>query len=227
MRRFWKAAAAVAAGDGWGVALDGKAVRTPAGMALVVPTRSLAEAIAVEWDAVDAEVKPAAMRLTGLANVAIDRAGAMLADQIAAYGETDLLCYRAEGPASLMARQRERWEPLIGWAEARYGVRFLVTTGIVHAPQPEATRARLAAEVGARSAWEQAGLHPVVTVTGSLVLGLAVLEGAISAGEAWEAGALDEIWQAEQWGEDSLAAAARADRRAAVDAGARLLALLR
>lgn len=227
MKRFWREACAEPAeGGGWGVALDGRPLRTPARARLAVPSEALARAIAGEWLAVEGEVRPAAMPLTGLANAAIHRAGPELADQIAAFGESDLLCYRADGPAELVARQAAAWDPPLAWARARFDIGFVLATGVMHAPQPVATVERLRAAVAALDRFRLAGLHPVVTVSGSLVLGLALHEGAIEAEAAWQAGALDELWQAERWGEDPLAAQARAGRRASLMAGARFLALL-
>lgn len=226
MKRFWAAAEARAADGGWTVALDGRPVRTPAGAALILPTHALAQAVAAEWAAVEGEVKPGTMRLTGLSNAAIDRMGPDQATALAAYGEGDALCYRAEAPDELTAAQAAAWDPILGWAARRFDVAFAVTQGVVHTPQPPATAARLAAAVHALAPFTLAGLHPIVSVTGSLVIGLGVLEGAITPDAAWAAGQLDELWQAERWGEDPLATASRADRRASLDAGARFLSLL-
>src|SRR3546814_223898 len=147
------------------------------------------------------------MPLTGLANAAIDRiAGgpASFAAGLARYGENDLLCYRAESPPDLVARQAASWDPLLDWARRRYDVHFEVTTGIIHRPQPEATIARLADAVAARAPFELAGLSPIVTVSGSLIAALALFEGAVGADSVWAAAQVDEAWQAEQWGEDDL-----------------------
>jgi chaperone required for assembly of F1-ATPase len=227
VKRFWQQATAEPVeGGGWGVALDGRPLRTPARARLAVPTEALARAIAGEWAAVEGEVRPAAMPLTGLANAAIDRAGPDLAGQIAAFGESDLLCYRADGPADLVALQAASWDPPLAWARTRFDIGFVLVTGVMHAPQPVATVERLRAAVAALDRFHLAGLHPVVTVSGSLVLGLALHEGALEAEAVWQAGALDALWQAERWGEDELAARERAGRRASLMAGARFLALL-
>lgn len=225
MKRFWQAVAV----EGGEVRLDGRPVRTPGRAPLVVPCPRLAEAIADEWRAVEREIDPRAMPLTGLANAAIDRIApdpAAFAAGLARYGESDLLCYRADGPAELVARQRQAWDPLLDWARGRYDVHFEVTAGIVHRAQPPATIARLAEAVAARTPFELAGLSPVVTVTGSLVAALALLEGAADADTVWRAARIDEDWQAEHWGEDEIAARARDAHRADFDAGARFLALL-
>ena len=225
MKRFWQAVAV----EGGEVRLDGRPVRTPGRAPLVIPCPRLSEAIADEWRAVEGEIDPRAMPLTGLANAAIDRIApdpAAFAAGLARYGESDLLCYRADGPAELVARQRQAWDPLLDWARGRYDVHFEVTAGIMHRAQPPATIARLAEAVAARTPFELAGLSPVVTVTGSLVAALALLEGAADADTVWRAARIDEDWQAEHWGEDEIAARARDAHRADFDAGARFLALL-
>lgn len=228
MKRFYEQAAAARADDGWAIALDGRAVRTPGGRPLAVPTASLADAIAEEWNAQGETIDPRAMRLTGLANAAIERIApdpGAFAQGLAAYGEGDLLCYRAEGPAPLVARQIQLWEPLLAWARTRYDVTFEVVTGIIHKPQPPETVARLAAALAARGPFEQAGLSPLVTISGSLIVALALAEGAIGLDAAWAAATLDEQWQAQKWGEDADAAKALAARRADFAAAARFLSL--
>ena len=226
MKRFYKAATV---GEGNAILLDGRPVRTPGRAPLALPTASLADAIADEWNAQGETIDPRSMPLTGLANAAIDRIGPArdaFAEGLAAYGESDLLCYRAEGPAPLVARQAELWDPVLRWAQDRYDIAFAVTAGIVHRPQPPETVARLAAAVGARDPFELAGLSPLVTVSGSLVIALALAEGALALDAAWGAAALDELWQTEQWGEDAEAAKALAGRRADFAAAARFLSLL-
>lgn len=229
MRRFYTTAAAQQAADGWLVALDGKPLRTPAGRTLVVPTQVMADSIAAEWSRVDREVRPAELRLTGLANAAVDHVAPdplTFARGLASYGESDLLCYRADAPTPLVDRQRAAWDPLLEWAGARYDVAFTLTSGLIHRPQPTQTVERLRAAVEALDPLRLAALSPLVTISGSLVIALAVLEGRLDAEGAWAAGQLDELWQAEQWGEDELAAASRADRRATLDAAVQMLRLL-
>ncbi|HET8613465.1 MAG TPA: ATP12 family protein [Sphingomonas sp.] len=224
-RRFWKE---VTIEDG-GIRLDGKPLRTPARARLALPNDDLARAAAEEWRAVEGAIDPAALPLTGLANAAIDRIAPdapAFAEGIARYAATDLLCYRADHPAGLVARQGEAWDPPLDWARARYDVDFIVTAGITPVDQPRETVRRLGAAAAARDAFHLAGLAPLVTLSGSLVLGLAVAEGALTEADAWAAAELDDLWQAEQWGEDALAARAREDKRRAFRAAARFLALL-
>lgn len=228
MRRFWKDAAVVEDG-GFAIALDGRRVKTPARADLVVPTRGLAEAIAGEWRNSGETVEPGAMPLTGLANAAIDRVAPdpdSFARQLARYGETDLLCYRVEAPALLVERQEREWAPLLAWARRRFDVDFTVTTGIIHAPQPKATVDRLGHAVAALDPFRLAGLSPLVTIGGSLVGALAVAEHAVTADDGWDAVSLDERWQLEQWGSDSEAEAALANRRRDFMAAADFLRLL-
>ncbi|KPF79642.1 ATPase [alpha proteobacterium AAP81b] len=230
MKRFYTAAAVTGSAAPYGVALDGRPLRTPARAALALPTAALAEAIAAEWAAQGEAIDPRSMPLTGLANAAIDRVAAdrrAFADALAAYAASDLLAYRAEAPAPLVAREAAAWDPLLAWARKRYDTHLIVTAGIVHVPQPPASLARLAAALHALDEFRLAALHPVITITGSAVIGLALIEGAIDAEAAFAAGHVDELWQVEQWGEDALAAEARASRRRELLAAARLLALLR
>ena len=220
MKRFYKDVTTAAEDAGYGIRLDRRPVRTPGRAPLVVPTLTLAERIAREWAEQGEEIDPRAMRFTGLANAAIDRVApdpAAFAAGIAAYGESDLLCYRADGPAPLVARQAERWDPLLDWAARRYDVHFTLVTGVMHVAQPEATLERLRAAVAVHSSFILAGLSPIVSLTGSLVAGLALLEGAADAGSVWDAAQLDELWQIEMWGEDALAAQNRAQKRAEYD----------
>jgi chaperone required for assembly of F1-ATPase len=230
MKRFWKNVTVVAENGGHGIRLDGRAVRTPGRLPLVVPSPALAEAIADEWRAVEGEIAPATMRLTGLANAAIERIGPDPVPQvagIAAYGESDLTCYRAEGPAPLVAREAAAWDPLLAWATARYDVHFAVTAGVIHQPQPSATLARLTEAVAARDAFALAALSPIVSITGTLVGALALAEAAVDADALWTAATVDEAWQAEMWGEDADAARALAAKRAEYDAAVRFLELSR
>lgn len=227
LKRFYQRAEAQADGA---IQLDGRPVRTPGRRALALPTPALAAAVAAEWEAQEETIDPRSMPLTGLANAAIDRIEPerpAFARGLAIYGESDLLCYRAESPVRLVERQAERWDPILAWARRRYDVDFEIAPGIVHRPQPRATLERFDQAVAARNAFDLAGLSPLVTVSGSLVIALALAEQGIDLETAWSAATLDEQWQAEQWGEDDEAARALAARRRDFEAGARFLELLR
>ncbi|MGD9812404.1 MAG: ATP12 family chaperone protein, partial [Sphingobium sp.] len=215
MKRFYKEVETVPGESGHGIALDGRPVRTPARALLAVPGAALAEAIAEEWRAQGEDINPGSMPMTGLANAAIDRIAPdpePFAHGIAAYGESDLTCYRAEGPVELVARQEASWQPLLDWAGGRHGVTFAVTGGIVHVAQPDDTLAALRAAVAAHDPFTLAALSTLVTLSGSLVIGLAAIERAFPIQQLWQAAELDELWQAEQWGDDDEALARRAKR---------------
>ncbi len=229
MKRFWKKAAAVRQSDGWAIRLDGKPLRTPARRPLLVPTQALANAIAAEWNDAGESIDPRSMPLTGLANAAIDRVAPdpeEFAAALAKYGESDLACYRADTPRALVDRQEKSWDELLGWARRRFDVDFCTTSGIVHVAQPEATVQRLSHAVASLDPYRLAALSPLVTIGGSLVAALSVVEGRLTADQAWSAVTIDEQWQAEQWGADAEAEAALEARRSDFFAAARFLALL-
>lgn len=226
MKRFYAAASAT---DDGRVLLDGKPVNTPARRHLAAPTPALAQAIAAEWNAQGETIAPRTMKLTGLANAAIDRVvpdPAGFAATLARYAQSDLLCYRAERPADLVARQHAEWDPLLAWARRRYDIDFAVTDAILHVPQPPLTIQRLTAAVAALDPFRLAAMSPLVTIGGSLVAALALHEGEIDPETAFAATHLDELWQAEQWGTDADAIAVREDRAADFAAAARMLELL-
>ncbi|HEX9946735.1 MAG TPA: ATP12 family protein [Allosphingosinicella sp.] len=229
MKRFYKQAAVSPEEGGVAITLDGRPVRTPGRALLRVPTEELADAIAGEWNGQGEEIDPRSMPLTGLANAAIDRVApdpTAFGRTLAEYGESDLLCYRADGPQSLVERQSRVWDPLLGWARTRFDIEIETTTGVMHRRQPSQTVERLGHAVAARSAFQLAGLAPLVTIAGSLIIALALAEGAIGLETAWDAAMLDEAWQAEQWGADPLAAASLENRRRDFEAAYLFLTLL-
>ncbi|MFW6077968.1 MAG: ATP12 family chaperone protein [Hyphomicrobiales bacterium] len=228
-KRFYEAVTVTGESGGFGIALDRRPLRTPARAPLVVPTRALAETIAEEWAAQGEHIVPATMVLTRLANTAIDRVAGReqaVAEDIVAYGSCDLLCYRADSPERLAARQADAWDPLLTWAARRLGSHFVCVAGVVHHPQPDAALKALARELEHQGAFRLAALHTITTLTGSAVLALALREGAMSADAAWAAAHVDEDWQIEQWGPDAEAEARRAARRREFDCAMRLLELV-
>ena len=229
-RRFWTDAAVEAAAGGFAVRLDERPVRTPAKAELIVPSRALADGVAGEWRAQGETVDPWSMPLTRAANAALDRVTPMraaVADELAGYGESDLLSYRAERPDALIERQSAAWDPMLDWMDDRFGARLATTRGVMPAPQPANAVEALRAHVHAITAWELTALSEFVTLTGSLVLGLAVMEGASAVSDIWDASRIDETWQAEQWGEDEEEADRIAAKRAAFLQADRYLALVR
>jgi len=229
VKRFWTAVSVEAEEPGWGIRLDGRPLRTPARAPLVVPTRVLAEAIEEEWAAVADTVDPRAMPMTGIADAAIDRVAPdrhSFSANLGLYAEADLACYRAEAPRKLVALQEERWDPLLGWARRRFDVDFATTCGVMHVPQAKATVERLAHALAALDPFRLAAMSPLVTIGGSLLAALALLERAVSAEQAWAAVSLDDQWQLDQWGRDAEAEAALENRRRDFLAAARFLELL-
>jgi chaperone required for assembly of F1-ATPase len=212
-----------------GITLDGRVVKTPAKAPLILPNAELAEAVADEWRAQGEEIDPHSMPCAGLANAAIDHTNpdpVRFAADIAVYGETELLCYRAEEPFALVAKQNQDWNPLLGWAQSRFDISFVLVRGIMHQPQPPETLIRLRDAVVTYTPFALTALSPLVTISGSLVIALALSEGAITPEAAFDAAHLDELWQEEQWGADDFALEARAVRRRDFLSAARFLSLV-
>lgn len=217
LRRFYKEAeAAPLEGGGFAVLLDGRTLRTPGKNALAAPTRALAEAIAAEWAAQGETIEPMTMPLTRLVNVALDLApGAAgpLADEVAKYAATDLVCHRADAPASLAERQAAAWDPLLAWAEAALDLRLFRTIGVIAASQPEDAAGRLRALAAGLDPFRLTGLAHGTGLAGSAVIAFALARGRLGGREAFEAAFLDDLFQLERWGEDAEARA-RLDRLA-------------
>jgi len=195
-----------------------------------LPSEALAEAIAAEWGGQAETIKPETMPMTQFASTAIDRVSGRrdeVIEEIAAYGGSDLLCYRAEGPADLVARQAEAWQPLLDWAAARLGADLAVTEGVIAVSQTPEALSALRMAVAAQDEFGLAALHNLTTTLGSVVLALAVARREIDAEAAWQASIVDELWQAEKWGQDAEAELRRAGLRENVLTAARFLALLR
>jgi chaperone required for assembly of F1-ATPase len=230
MKRFYKQVTVAETEDGYVVHLDDKPIRTPAKAPFILNNRALVQAIAEEWDAQTEDIRPHAMPVTQLASTAIDRIPAQRGEivrAVAAYAETDLLCYRTDHPIELAERQKRLWQPLLDWAEIRFGAALEVHIGIMPKPQPQDAIARLAEAVESLDNLRLAGVQNATSELGSLVLALALLERRISAEEAFAASQVDETFQIEQWGEDAEATARRAALRADIIATRRYLDLVR
>ncbi|MBM3597845.1 MAG: ATPase [Alphaproteobacteria bacterium] len=235
-KRVYKSAEAVPArgrfagiADGYSVALDGKPIHTPAKAPLIVPTRALAAAIAEEWSSQGDTVAPATMPMMTFASTAIDRVAPQrqrVIEEIAAYGGTDLVCYRAEAPADLVRRQQAAWQPLVDWAALTYDAPLGVTAGIVPLGQPAGALNALSRAVAGFDDLALAGLHVATAAAGSLVIALALAARRLDVEAAFAAAQLDETYQIEKWGEDAEATVRRAAIRADLDAADRLWRLL-
>ena len=222
-KRFYQDASVDAVdvvGGGFAVLLDGRGIKTPGRAPLSLPTRALAEAVAEEWQAQEDEIDLEAMWLTKLANTALDRVGPRRGEieaEILNFAGTDLLCYRAEYPEALRKLQAEKWNPLLDWAATRFGARLAVTEGILPVAQDDAALAQLADAIDAVAVFPLTGLHNAVSLMGSLVLGLALLERQIDGEAGFELAHLDERWQESQWGQDSEALERLTRRRAELE----------
>lgn len=204
-KRFWKDTQTQAKEDGFIVTLDGREVKTPAKARMILPTQALAEAIAAEWDAQEDLIKPATMPMTRTANSAIDTVGHNLdhvIDSLAQYGGTDLICYFAEHPQSLIDMQRAAWEPLHEWLVSTHSITLAQGAGVVFIPQPEGVETQFRNVLRSYSIFELAALHDLISLSGSIVIGLAATDKSNRIADLWEASIVDERWNISQWGED-------------------------
>lgn len=229
-RRFYKEAAVACAEDNrFQIELDGRPVRTQGRHLLSVDNEELATLIAEEWAAQGDYIDPITMPLTRLLNVTLDRTPGdrdVLADEIARYAETDLVCHLAEGPRELRARQDAGWRPMLDWAGRQLGILLVPVEGIIAPAQPDASLKAARDHAASLDDLRLTALVWATTLYGSAVLGLAVEQGEIDALDAFDLSRIDETWQAEQWGEDEEAMQAVENRRRDADALGRLFAVL-
>ncbi|MEJ6404089.1 ATP12 family chaperone protein [Yoonia sp. 2307UL14-13] len=227
-KRFWKAAQVAPLDGGFTVQLDTRTVKTPAKAALKLPTEAMAHAIAAEWDAQVDFIDPRTMPVTRAANAAIDKVGAQREEVVASlaeYGDSDLLCYRAAGPEGLIGRQAAGWDPLLDWAAETFGARLWVGEGVMHVAQDPAVLDKLRRQVDSFDNFALAGVHDLISLSGSLILALAVTRDRLNPDEAWSLSRIDEDWQIAQWGDDEEASAAAAVKRQAFLDAARFYGL--
>jgi chaperone required for assembly of F1-ATPase len=217
-KRFWSGVTVTETNDGFGIMLDAKPVNTPSKTRLIVPTRGLADLIATEWEAQQGKVDPRTMPATRAANSALDKVRpqrAEVANQIAAYGESDYLCYRATSPVALIDRQAALLDPVLDWAATVLNARLITGPGVVPIAQDHGAISALRARVHDMGHFQLTGFHDLVSLSGSLILGFAVALRARTPDQAWDLSRIDEDWQAEQWGADDEAMAHAALKRAA------------
>ena len=209
-KRFWTTVDVEEHEDGYAVTLDKRLVKTPAKVTLKTPTRALAEALAKEWDAQEDVVRPASMPFTRMANSAIDKVVPQqggVCSEVAGFGGSDLICYRADAPEGLVAVQAKAWDPLVDWSATALSAPLRITSGVIPVAQPEESLVALAARVEAATAFELAALHDLTSLSGSLVIGLAAAEGWGDPDDLWSRSRTDELWQIAQWGPDEEAEA--------------------
>lgn len=226
-KRFYKGAATASVDGGFAVELDGKTARTPGGNVMLLPTEAAAALVAAEFEAQQEAIDPFAMPVMRLVNTAIDGVAAdtqAVLEDILRFSASDLVCYRAEGPESLVRRQADAWDPVLDWVHATLGAFFVLGEGVMHVEQPRPAVAAVGAHLATRKdPFRLAALHVMTTLTGSALIALAVEAGALEPAAAWTAAHVDEDWQAEQWGSDAEAMARRAAREREMMAAAALL----
>jgi chaperone required for assembly of F1-ATPase len=230
MNRFYEEVAAVDDEGGWRIELDGRPVRTPGSVLLKLPTEAIAAEIVREWQEQGDKVEPASMPLTRLANTALDRTAQLrtnVVDQIAAYGKSDLLCYRAGDPPDLVALQDKVWQPLLDWMSQRHGAALITTIGVAPVEQDPASMRVLFDLVSAFDNFSLTGLHSTTSIIGSLVVALALAAGEISVDDAWRAAVLEEVYQADNWGDDPGTVRLRQGIKDEIAVGAQFIALSR
>jgi chaperone required for assembly of F1-ATPase len=215
-KRFWKETKAAEVEGGFSVLLDGRSVKTPAKTPLVVPTMTMAQAIAAEWEAQEEEVQPLTMPVMRGANAALDKVTLQfdeVAAMLAEYGATDLLCYRAESPKELIERQAQAWDPILDWAATELGARLTSAQGVMFVSQDAVALEKLHELVRQMTPFELAAFHDLVGISGSLILGFAAIHNHLPIEQIWDLSRLDENWQIEQWGVDDEAAEQAAAKR--------------
>ena len=234
-QRFYKAVGIERRAGGYAILLDGKPVRTPARRELAAPTEALGQVLAAEWEAQREVIDAARMPLTRLANAIIDRVAdgpGPVADEVKNYLGTDLVFYRASTPEGLVARQAQAWDPVLAFAREAFGARFMLGEGFVHVKQPEAALAAVSAAIpdgvgDTMALWRLGALNVVTTLTGSALIALGLLHGAISPDAAWAAAHVDEDWNLDQWGHDEAALERRAFRETEMRAAVMVIDALR
>jgi chaperone required for assembly of F1-ATPase len=227
-QRFYDAAASSPETSGYAVLLDGKVVRTPARQPLTLPNSALADAVVAEWQDQRTVIDPARMPLTRLANSIIDgvtASASAVAAEVEKYLGSDLLFYRADGPERLIARQQELWDPIVTWARTALGARFELVEGVIHVAQPLQSIQAAAAAIP-RDPWRLGAVHSLTTLSGSALIALALAHKALSSDAAWTAAYVDEDWNMELWGRDTLALARREQQLSEMNAAATVLALV-
>jgi chaperone required for assembly of F1-ATPase len=218
-KRFWKSASVVQVEQGFTVHLDARPVKTPSKKLLILPTAKMAQAVALEWDAQFGLIRPDLMPMTRYANSAIEKVAPQfdaVADHLATYGETDLLCYRAVSPQELIDRQAAAWDIWLDWSARDLAAPLHTVAGIVFAPQPAPSLSNLRAQMTEMSPCHLSAFHDLVAISGSLILALAMAKGQINADEGYALSRIDEQWQIEQWGQDEEASALDASKQRAM-----------
>jgi chaperone required for assembly of F1-ATPase len=227
-KRFYKLVE-VKGDESFAILLDGRPLKTPLKRNLILPSAPLAEAIADEWAAQGERIDPDQMLITKLANTAIDRVAGdeqRIIEELVDYARSDLVCYRAAEPESLVTRQKLFWDPILTWAEETLDTRFFAIQGIVHKPQPRHSLDVVARYLRQFDAMRLCALHNLTTLTGSALIALSIESGFLKPERAWLSAHVDEDWQIGRWGRDEEAAERRARRRQEFEAAVKFLGLV-
>jgi chaperone required for assembly of F1-ATPase len=226
-RKFYKS---VEVADSNAILLDGKSIKTPMKHALVLPNRSLADAVAAEWVAQDKVIDPETMPLTKLANTALDRATAErehVVKEIVEYAGSDLVCYWADRPPELVQLQRKHWQPMLDWANTALNTDFTHASSITHITQSAESLSAIRQHADRFDAWNLTGVYILMTLMGSSLLALKLHAGAATPQDIWAAAHVDEDYQISQWGEDSEAIARRKTRKREFEGLVRFLEMVK
>ncbi len=225
-RRFYKTVTIGETDSGYDIRLDDRVVRTPLKRDFAVPSREMAQAIAVEWEEQQTHINPATMIVTRLANTAVDRVRddeMRIVGELTGFAASDLVCYRAGSPEPLVKRQALHWDPVLDWMKSAHGVQFVCVEGIIHHAQADTVLATVSQALQAEDNFRLTAIHNITTLTGSTLIAMMTAAGALSGEAAWAAAHVDEDWQIEQWGSDGEAEARRAMRKLDFDATTRFL----
>ena len=218
MKRFYKIVTTVKAPGGHEIHLDGKPVKTPSGAALCAPTAALATAMMREWAAQEAHIVPESMPLTQILITALDRVArerAAMEKTVLGFLDTDLLCYRAVLPAETAKRQTAAWNPWLQWFEKQYAVRLLTTEGLRTVTQPPEAHSAACAVVQGMDDLNFTVAQIVVSLSGSLVLGLAFMADVATPEQVFAAATVEENFKSEFYNEAHYGLAPHEEKRRA------------
>ena len=229
-KRFWKVTSVIADERGYAISLDEREVKTPMGLPFIVKTETLASVIRKEWDDQVEHIDPNSMPIYKFAVTSLDRVSTQrsaVVDELSAYGANDLLCYREDRDPKLAEYQDQVWQPFLDWAAEMFSVNFVVFKGIMPGDQDQESISKLRDAVDRFDDYQLSGLHTLVTVSGSLVLGLAAAYNQAPLDDIIKASFLDDLWQQDKWGYDEEVAVRLKNHRKLIEDAHHYLQLLR
>jgi chaperone required for assembly of F1-ATPase len=229
VKRFYEQVNIAPQESGFAIQLDGRPVKTPMKCRLVLPTEHLAQAVQQEWEAQSEKIDPHSMPLTRLANAALDRIEderAAVIEQILRFCGTDLICYRADAPDSLVEAQAQAWDPILHWLKRDLDIHLPTAVGITPITLDSDVEAKFLKHLEGLGVFTLSGLGAIVSAAGSLCVGLGVLHGHINGEQAYLAASVDDRYQLDRWGADDDAEAQLKGREQDIKAAAVFLSLL-